>query len=92
MDKYDERAEKIYSKITNIKPKESLVGRQVCDFIAAALRDARASALEEAAKVAESPIVNFEGCKSELCYECDCHGECPQTYIAFKIRTLKETK
>lgn len=46
----------------------------------------RKQTYEDAAKIAESPIMNYEGRKPEKCYECDCHGEHPQDYIAKQIR------
>lgn len=49
-------------------------------------------AIEDAAKVAELPIVNFSGREMEACYECDCHGECPQEWYPKKIRALLEGK
>lgn len=54
---------------------------------------ARAEAYEEAAKIAEVPISPESKYHPGECYECDCHGECPQTYIATKIRArAKEIK
>ena len=50
---------------------------------------ARAEALEEAAKVAEAPFSPESKNENGKCYECDCHGECPQDYISAKIRALK---
>lgn len=54
---------------------------------------AKAEAYEDAAKIAETPISPDSKYYPGECYECDCHGECPQTYIATKIRAkAKEIK
>ena len=50
------------------------------DAMAVIVREAVEQERERCAKVAETPI------SGEKCYECDCHGECPQDYIAAKIR------
>lgn len=47
--------------------------------------------IEDAAKVAESPIINYAGKEPTFCYECDCHGEIPQEWYPKKIRALADT-
>lgn len=55
----------------------------------AGFEDGFKTAREKAKGIAESPIINYEGCEPKECYECDCHGEVPQKYIAQRIGELE---
>lgn len=57
------------------------------------IQGVKAQAYEDAAKVVETPIENGLPGEPCDCYDCDCHGECPQRYYADKIRArAKEMK
>lgn len=57
-----------------------------CDICTSGITIARNEALEEAAKVVETPI---SGEDLDKCYGCDCHGEIPQDFYPPLIRALK---
>lgn len=97
MDKYDERAEKVYSVVCEALKLIPFKNQEAMSAIAAALREAveeavkntmdnasewipnktRASALEEAARIAE---------------ECNAESQALARICATKIRALKEAK
>lgn len=59
-----------------------------CNLCHNAFISGRASMQEEAAKVAEAPMSYDPNRHSNVCYFCDCHGECPQEYIPKQIRAI----